>query len=213
MKRMGISALYRKPGTSAKHPGHTIYPYLLRGMKIERANQVWALDNTYIPMAKGFVYLTAVIDVASRRALAWRVAITLEAFHAAEVLEQAFTRFGTPEIVNTDQGSQFTAGEFTQAVLERGCKLSMDGQGAWRDNVFVEWLWRTVKYEEVYLHAYESASQARTAIDRHLNWYNESRPSRVWASRPRKRPMPQCCRRLNWRRKKMRSESAESLHL
>lgn len=176
MRRMGISALYRKPGTSAKHPGHTIYPYLLRGVKIERANQVWALDTTYIPMAKGFVYLTAVIDVASRKALAWRVAITLEACHAVDVLEQAFATFGAPDIVNTDQGSQFTASEFTEAVLARGCKLSMDGQGAWRDNVFVERLWRTVKYEEVYLHAYDSASQARSAIDRHLNWYNASRP-------------------------------------
>ena len=127
-------------------------------------------------MAQGFVYLTAVIDVASRRALAWRVAITLEACNAVEVLEQAFNRFGIPEIVNTDQGSQFTASEFTAAVLARGCKLSMDGRGAWRDNVFVERLWRTVKYEEVYLHAYESASAARAGIDRHLNWYNAARP-------------------------------------
>ena len=176
MRRMGINALYRKPGTSAKHPGHKIYPYLLREMKIARSNQVWALDTTYIPMAQGFVYLTAVIDVASRRALAWRVAITLEACHAVEALEQAFNRFGTPEIVNTDQGSQFTASEFTDAVLNRGCKLSMDGRGAWRDNVFVERLWRTVKYEEVYLHAYDSASAARAGIDRHLNWYNAERP-------------------------------------
>ena len=176
MRRMGINALYRKPGTSTKHPGHKIYPYLLREMTIARSNQVWALDTTYIPMAHGFVYLTAVIDVASRRALAWRVAITLEACHAVEALEQAFNRFGTPEIVNTDQGSQFTASEFTDAVLNRGCKLSMDGRGAWRDNVFVERLWRTVKYEEVYLHAYDSASAARTGIDRHLNWYNAERP-------------------------------------
>ena len=176
MRRMGITALYRKPGTSTKHPGHTIYPYLLRGIKVARSNQAWALDTTYIPMAQGFVYLTALIDVASRRALAWRVAITLEACHAVEVLEQAFNQFGTPEIVNTDQGSQFTAAEFTAAVLGRGCKLSMDGRGAWRDNVFVERLWRTVKYEEVYLHAYESASAARHGIDRHLNWYNAARP-------------------------------------
>ena len=176
MQRMGINALYRKPGTSAKQPGHKIYPYLLRELKIARSNQVWALDTTYIPMAQGFVYLTAVIDVASRRALAWRVAITLEACHAVEVLEQAFARFGVPEIVNTDQGSQFTADDFTAAVLGRHCKLSMDGRGAWRDNVFVERLWRTVKYEEVYLHAYESASQARAGIDRHLNWYNAARP-------------------------------------
>ena len=176
MRRMGINALYRKPGTSTRQPGHKVYPYLLREMKIARSNQVWALDTTYIPMAHGFVYLTAVIDVASRRALAWRVAITLEACHAVEVLEQAFARFGVPEIVNTDQGSQFTADDFTTAVLGRGCRLSMDGRGAWRDNVFVERLWRTVKYEEVYLHAYESASQARAGIDRHLNWYNAARP-------------------------------------
>ena len=148
MRRMGITALYQKPGTSTKHPRHAIYPYLLRGSKVAHSNQVWALDPTYIPMAQGFVYLTVVIDVASRRALAWRVAITLEACHAVEVLEAAFDRFGTPEIVNTDQGSQFTAAEFTTAVLGRGCKLSMDGRGAWRDNVFVERLWRTVKCEE-----------------------------------------------------------------
>jgi putative transposase len=176
MRRMGITALYQKPGTSTKHPGHTIYPYLLRGIKVAHSNQAWALDTTYIPMAQGFVYLTAVVDIASRRALAWRVAITLEACHAVEALEQAFSRYGTPEIVNTDQGSQFTASEFTAAVLGRGCKLSMDGRGAWRDNVFVERLWRTVKYEEVYLYAYDSASAARAGIDRHLNWYNDERP-------------------------------------
>ena len=128
------------------------------------------------PMARGFVYLTVVIDVASRRALAWKVAITLEACHATEILEQAFARFGVPEIINTDQGSQFTANTFTEAVLSRSCKLSMDGRGAWRDNVFVERLWRTVKYEEVYLKAYESVSHAKESIEKHLNWYNESRP-------------------------------------
>ena len=176
MRRTGIEALYRKPGTSKRHPGHTIYPYLLRGLTIERANQVWALDTTYIEMARGFVYLTAVVDVASRRALAWKVAITLETCHAVEVLEEAFNRFGTPEIVNTDQGSQFTAGEFVEGVKARGCRLSIDGRGAWRDNVFVERLWRTVKYEEVYLHAYDSVTQAREGIGRHLNWYNASRP-------------------------------------
>lgn len=176
MGMMGIEALYRKPGTSKKHPGHTIYPYLLRGVQVERTNQVWALDTTYIPMKRGFVYLTAVIDVASRRVLAHKVAITLEACHATEVLEQAFARFGVPEIVNTDQGSQFTATGFTEAVLTRGCRLSMDGRGSWRDNVFVERLWRTVKYEEVYLKAYESVSHAKESIARHLDWYNESRP-------------------------------------
>ncbi len=176
MKRMGIEALYRKPGTSKKHPGHEVYPYLLRNLTINRANQVWALDTTYIPMAKGFVYLTAVVDWASRRVLAAKVAITLEACHAVDVLQEAFNRHGKPEIVNTDQGSQFTAHEFVQAVRERGCNLSMDGRGAWRDNVFVERLWKSVKYEQVYLHAYDSVTEARRSIMQYMDWYNRSRP-------------------------------------
>lgn len=176
MRRMGIEALYRKPGTSKKKPGHKIYPYLLRGLKIDRANQVWALDTTYIPMAKGFVYLTAVVDWASRKVMASKIAITLEACHAVDVLQQAFNRHGIPEIINTDQGSQFTAEEFVQAVKDKGCKLSMDGRGAWRDNVFVERLWKSVKYERVYLHAYDSVSEARMSITQYLNWYNRSRP-------------------------------------
>ena len=176
MRRMGIQALAPQPGTSQREPGHKIYPYLLRKLAITRANQVWALDTTYIPMARGFVYLTAVVDVASRRVLAHRVAITLEAIHAKEVIEQALARYGTPEIVNTDQGSQFTAEEFTSIVLARGCKLSMDGRGAWRDNVFVERLWRSVKYERVYLKAYDSVSAARADIADYLHWYNTSRP-------------------------------------
>ena len=176
MGRMGIEALYRKPGTSKKHPGHEIYPYLLRSLAINRANQVWALDTTYIPMAKGFVYLTAVVDWASRRVLAAKVAITLEACHAVDVLQEAFSRHGRPEIVNTDQGSQFTAHEFVQAVKNRGCKPSMDGRGAWRDNVFVERLWKSVKYEKVYLHAYDSVTEARASIMQYMDWYNQSRP-------------------------------------
>ena len=175
MHRMGIEALAPQPGTSKAHPGHKIYPYLLRRLPITYANQVWALDTTYIPMARGFVYLTAVVDVASRRVLAHKVAITLEACHAREIIEQAFTRHGTPEIVNTDQGSQFTATEFTDAVLAKGCKLSMDGRGAWRDNVFVERLWRSVKYERVYLKAYDSVSAARADIADYLQWYNTGR--------------------------------------
>jgi putative transposase len=175
MRRMGIEALAPQPGTSKAQPGHTIYPYLLRKLAITRANQVWALDTTYIPMARGFVYLTAVVDVASRRTLAHKVAITLEACHAKEVIEQAFARYGTPEIVNTDQGSQFTATEFTDVVLAKGCLLSMDGRGAWRDNVFVERLWRSVKYERVYLKAYDSVSAARTDIADYLQWYNTDR--------------------------------------
>ena len=175
MSRMGIQALAPQPGTSQRAPGHKIYPYLLRKLAIERSNQVWALDTTYIPMARGFVYLTAVVDVASRRVLAHKVAITLEACHAREVIEQAFARWGTPEIVNTDQGSQFTATEFTDVVQAKGCKLSMDGRGAWRDNVFVERLWRSVKYERVYLKAYDSVSAARADIAQYMAWYNSAR--------------------------------------
>lgn len=175
MLRMGIEALAPQPGTSKRAPGHKIYPYLLRALAITRANQVWALDTTYIPMARGFVYLTAVVDVASRRVLAHRVAITLEAIHAKEVIEQALARYGVPEIVNTDQGSQFSAEEFTRVVLAAGCKLSMDGRGAWRDNVFVERLWRSVKYERVYLKAYDSVSAARADIADYLDWYNTHR--------------------------------------
>jgi putative transposase len=175
MQRMGIQALAPQPGTSKRAPGHKIYPYLLRTLAVTRPNQVWALDTTYIPMARGFVYLTAVVDVASRRVLAHRVAITLEAIHAKEVIEQALARYGTPEIVNTDQGSQFTAEEFTSVVLAAGCKLSMDGRGAWRDNVFVERLWRSVKYERVYLKAYDSVSAARADIAAYLAWYNAHR--------------------------------------
>ena len=176
MLRMGIEALAPQPGTSQAAPGHKIYPYLLRKLAITRANQVWALDTTYIPMARGFVYLTAVVDVASRRVLAHKVAITLEAVHAKEVIEQAFARHGVPEIVNTDQGSQFTAEEFTDVVLAKGCKLSMDGRGAWRDNVFVERLWRSVKYERVYLKAYDGVSAARADIADYMAWYNVKRP-------------------------------------
>ncbi len=176
MKRMGIEALYRRPRTSKKHPRHTVYPYLLRGLKINRSNQVWALDTTYIPMAKGYVYLTAVVDWSSRKVLAAKVAITLEAENAVDVLKEAFRKYGTPEIINTDQGSQFTAQVFVETVKNQGCRLSMDGRGAWRDNVFVERLWRTVKYEHVYLYAFDSVSEARTSIMKYLRWYNQSRP-------------------------------------
>ena len=176
MRRMGLEALAPQPGTSQAAPGHKIYPYLLRNLAITRANQVWALDTTYIPMASGFVYLTAVVDVASRYVLAHKVATTLEASHAREVIEQAFARYGAPDIVNTDQGSQFTAETFTDVVLDQGCQLSMDGRGAWRDNVFVERLWRSVKYERVYLKAYDNVRAARADIAEYLNWYNTQRP-------------------------------------
>ncbi|OWT58242.1 IS3 family transposase [Candidimonas nitroreducens] len=176
MRRVGVKALYCKPNTSRRNTQHKVWPYLLRGMRIERANQVWALDTTYIPMARGFVYLTAVVDWASRKILAQRVAITLEALQAVEALEEAFARYGQPDIVNTDQGSQFTATAFTEAVLDRGIRLSMDGKGSWRDNVFVERVWRSIKYEEVYLKAYESVSQARQPIGAYIELYNQRRP-------------------------------------
>jgi putative transposase len=183
MRRIGIEALYRKPNTSRKHAAHKIWPYLLRHRKIDRSNQVWALDTTYVPMARGFVYLTAVVDWASRRVLAHRVAITLEAEHAVAVLEEAIAKYGQPEIVNTDQGSQFTSDAFTEAVLGRNIQLSMDGKGSWRDNVFVERLWRSVKYEEIYLKAYESVSQARQSIAAYMTWYNRGRPHSSLADR------------------------------
>ena len=176
MRRMGVEALFRKPGTSKRHPEHTVYPYLLHGLEIREANQVWALDTTYIPMAKGFVYLTCVIDWVSRKVLAAKVAITLEACHAVDVLNEAFARYGRPQIVNTDQGSQFTANDFVKAVKAQGCQLSMDGKGAWRDNVFVERFWKSLKYERVYLHAYDSVSQARESIMDYIDWYNHRRP-------------------------------------
>ena len=175
MLRMGIQAMAPQPGTSKPAPGHKVYPYLLRNVAVVRANQVWALDTTYIPMRQGFVYLTAIVDVASRRVMAHKVATTLEACHAKEILQQALARHGTPEIVNTDQGSQFTAEEFTAVVLASGAKLSMDGRGAWRDNVFVERLWRSVKYEHVYKHAYANVAAARTKIGAYLDWYNKDR--------------------------------------
>ena len=176
MKKMGVEALYRKPVTSKRHPTHSVYPYLLRSLSIERPNQVWALDITYIPMARGFVYLTAVLDWVSRKVLAHRVSITMHSDFCIEAIEEAMTRYGTPEIVNTDQGSQFTSAAFTQVLKDAGLAISMDGKGAWRDNVFVERLWRSVKYEEVYLKAYDSVSQAKQLIGRYFAFYNSLRP-------------------------------------
>ena len=176
MKRMGIEAIYRRPNTSKPAQGHKIYPYLLRGALIERPNHVWAMDICYIPMRRGFVYLAAVVDVASRRVLAHRVSITMEAGFCVEALEEALAKHGRPDIFNTDQGSQFTSLEFTGVLTAAGLAISMDGKGAWRDNVFVERLWRTVKYEEVYLRAYDSVSQARASISRYLAFYNGGRP-------------------------------------
>jgi putative transposase len=176
MKRMGIEAIYRKPNTSKPGPGHKIYPYLLRGMTIDRPNQVWAMDITYVPMARGFVYLAAVVDWFSRRVLSWRVSISLEAAFCVEALEEALARHGRPEIFNTDQGAQFTSHDFTGMLLKAGIAISMDGKGSWRDNVFVERLWRSIKYEEVYLRAYDTVSDARASIGRYLAFYNGRRP-------------------------------------
>ena len=176
MQRMGIEALYRRPRTSKPGPVHTIYPYLLRGIEITRANQVWATDITYIPMARGFVYLVAVLDWFSRRVLAWRVSITMEAAFCIDTLEEALAKHGKPEIFNTDQGAQFTGAAFTGVLIKNGIAISMDGKGAWRDNVFVERLWRSVKYEEVYLRAYDNVSEARLSIGRYLDFYNRRRP-------------------------------------
>ena len=176
MKRMGIAAIYRRPNTSKPAPGHKIYPYLLRGLKVDHPNQVWAMDITYIPMARGFVYLAAVVVWFSRRVLAWRLSITMEAAFCIEALEEALAKHGRPEIFNTDQGSQFTSADFTGVLLNAGIAISMDGKGAWRDNVFVERIWKSVKYEEVYLRAYGSVSEARASLGRYLDFYNGRRP-------------------------------------
>ncbi len=176
MKRMGIEAIYRRPDTSKPSPGHKIYPYLLRGLKVERPNQVWATDITYIPMARGFVYLVAVVDWFSRRVLSHRVSITMEADSCVEALEEALAKHGKPEIFNTDQGSQFTSEGFTGVLIANKIAISMDGKGSWRDNVFVERIWKSVKYEEVYLHAYDSVSVARAALAKYLDFYNRKRP-------------------------------------
>jgi putative transposase len=176
MKRMGIEAIYRRPNTSKPAPGHKIYPYLLRSVAVERPNQAWAMDITYIPMARGFVYLAAVVDWFSRRVLSWRVSITMEVAFCLEAVEEALARYGRPEIFNTDQGSQFTSAAFTGVLLDNAIAISMDGKGAWRDNVFVERLWRSVKYEEVYLRAYDSVGEARASIGQYLDFYNRKRP-------------------------------------
>ena len=176
MRRMGIEAIYRRPNTSKSAPGHKVYPCLLRDLPVTRPDQVWAMDLTYIPMKRGFVYLAAVIDWFSRRVLAWRLSITMEAAFCVETLEEALARHGRPEIFNTDQGSQFTGGAFTGVLTRNKIAISMDGKGAWRDNILVERLWRSVKYEEVYLRAYDTVAEARASIGRYLSFYNTRRP-------------------------------------
>jgi putative transposase len=176
MRRMGIEAIYRRPNTSKPTPGHKIYPYLLRGLKVKRPNQVWATDITYIPMARGFVYLVAVVDWFSRRVLSHRVSITMDTEFCVETLQEALAKYGKPEIFNTDQGSQFTSEAFTGVLKASEIAISMDGKGSWRDNVFVERIWKSVKYEEVYLHAYDSVGEARASLARYLDFYNNRRP-------------------------------------
>jgi len=183
MRRMGISAIAPQPGTSKRHRAHPVFPYLLRGRTITQPNQVWAMDITYIPMARGFLFLAAVMDWASRRVLSWRTSVTLDTDFCVEAAEEALARYGRPAIFNTDQGSQFTSSAFTGLLQDHGIAISMDGKGCWRDNIFVERLWRSIKYEEVYLHGYASVTEARAGIGRYLAQYNTARPHSSLADR------------------------------
>jgi putative transposase len=200
MRRMGIEALYRRPNTSKPEPGHKVFPYLLRKLWVTRPNQVWAMDITYIPMARGFVYLAAVIDWFSRKVLAWRLSITMDVGFCIEAVEEAMARFGKPEIFNTDQGSQFTSRAFTTMLIGNGVATSMDGKGAWRDNVFIERLWRSLKHEEVYLHAYASVTEAQTSIGRYLASITGGALIRGWPGRDPIRPSLLRCSQSRWRR-------------
>lgn len=198
MKLMGIHALYRKPNSSRRHPQHPVYPYLLRNLTIDRPSHVWAADITYIPMRRGFVFLCVVMDWASRRVMAWRLSNTLTTDFCMEAVQEAMTRYGTPEIFNTDQGCQFTSMEFTGLLKQNGIAISMDGKGCWRDNVFVERLWRSVKYEEVYLRAYDGVSDARQGLNRYFTFYNQGRPHTALDNKTpdefyiEKLPVPHC---------------------
>jgi len=176
MRVMGLEAIYQKPNTSRSHPDHKVYPYLLRGLIIDRPNQVWCADITYVPMAKGFVYLVAVMDWFSRRVLAWRLSITMETDFCVDALREAMERHGRPEIFNTDQGVQFTSAAFLDELSGQGVQISMDGKGRFLDNIFIERLWRSLKYEEVYIKAYGSVAEARQGIGGWLGFYNEKRP-------------------------------------
>ena len=175
MRLMGIRALHPGAKTTRRNPKHKVYPYLLRELEINRVNQVWCTDLTYIPMRKGFLYLVAIMDWHSRKVLSWRLSNSLDAAPCVEALEEALANYGTPEIFNSDQGCQFTSEDFTDVLKDNGIKISMDGKGRWMDNVFIERLWRSLKYEEVYLKAYDSVAQARQGIDDWLMFYNEER--------------------------------------
>lgn len=183
MRKMDLQALYQRPRTTVPHPEHRIYPYLLRDREIERANEVWCSDVTYIPLRRGFLYLVAIQDWASRKVLSWRLSNTLDVSFCVEALEEALERYGPPEIFNTDQGSQFTSLEFTQTLKDAGVQISMDGKGAWMDNVFIERLWRSLKYECVYLHDFETGSEARAGIGWWIDLYNSERPHSTFGDR------------------------------
>ena len=176
MRMMRIEAIYQKPNTSRRHPEHVVYPYLLRGLTIDRPNQVWCADITYIPMAKGFVYLVAVMDWFSRRVLAWRLSTGMETGFCVEALQEALDRYGSPEIFNTDQGVQFTSEAFTGVLASSGIRIRMDGKGRYLDNIFIERLWRSLKYEDIYIKAYASVAEARRGIGDWLGFYNDERP-------------------------------------
>ena len=184
MKLMGIMAIYPKPKLSEINPEHKIYPYLLRNLNIDRANQVWATDITYIPMAKGFIYLVVIMDWYSRKILSWRLSNSMDVSFCVDALEEAIYHFGCPEIFNTDQGSQFTSKDFTQVLKGHNIQISMDGKGAWRDNVFVERLWRSVKYEEVYLNCYQTIGDAKTGIGKWIKYYNNLRIHQTLGTTP-----------------------------
>jgi putative transposase len=184
MKVMGIQAIYPKPRTTQSNPQHKVYPYLLRNMNIDQSNQVWATDITYIPMAKGFIYLTVIMDWYSRKVLSWRLSNSMDTSFCIDALEEAIYRYGRPIIFNTDQGSQYTSEAFTQVLKDNDIRISMDGKGAWRDNVFVERLWRSVKYEEVYLNAYESMSEAKKSLQKYFKYYNQNRKHQTLKAKP-----------------------------
>lgn len=184
MRKMGIQAIYPKPNLSKRNMQHKVYPYLLRGLEINRVNQVWATDITYIPMDKGFVYLTVIMDWYSRRILSWRLSNSLDSSFCVDALEEALYRYGKPEIFNSDQGSQYTSETFTDVLKANEIRISMDGKGAWRDNVFVERLWRSVKYEEVYLNAYESIQHAKTRLKNWIEFYNRERKHQTLKTTP-----------------------------
>ena len=183
MAKMGLMPIYQRPRTTVPHPEHRTYPYLLREMMIDRPNQVWCADLTYIPMRRGFLYLVAVMDWATRKVLSWRVSNTMDVEFCLEALEEALARFGRPEIFNTDQGSQFTSPRFTAVLQAAGVRISMDGRGRWMDNVFIERLWRSLKYECVYLHAFETGSELRAGLSHWIGYYNARRPHSALAGR------------------------------